>query len=221
MRTKTLLAAAAIIAAGLASSQAQSNVYSLNIVGYVNVVLQPGFNLIVNPLKTGVSNGVNEVMAGLPDASIVSSFSGGVYDTRTLDTGDWIDSNFAVTTPPLIPPGKGFFCYVPSLYTNTFVGTVVPAPGGSNTMSLPPGFSLIGSPMPVGGTVTNSTFNLPTPDACIVSKFAGGVYDTRTLDTGDWIDSNFAITSVPSISVGQGFFYYNPGSSTNWVQTLP
>src|SRR5207249_3273515 len=41
MRTKTLLAAAAMLAAGFASSMAQSNVYSLNVVGYVNRVI-PG-----------------------------------------------------------------------------------------------------------------------------------------------------------------------------------
>ena len=41
MRTKALLCAAAL-AAGTAASMAQSNVYSLNIVGYVNVPLTSG-----------------------------------------------------------------------------------------------------------------------------------------------------------------------------------
>src|ERR1043165_8066346 len=52
MRTKTLVCAA-ILAAGLASSMAQSNVYSLNVVGYYNVVIPGGTKVMVaNQLNT-------------------------------------------------------------------------------------------------------------------------------------------------------------------------
>src|ERR1041385_5044775 len=52
MRTKTLLLAAALTAAGLATSLAQSNVYSLNVVGYVNVnVAGNKFNMMSAPLN--------------------------------------------------------------------------------------------------------------------------------------------------------------------------
>src|SRR5215475_1208779 len=37
MRTKTLLLSAVALAAGVLASQAQSNVYSANVVGYVNL----------------------------------------------------------------------------------------------------------------------------------------------------------------------------------------
>lgn len=56
MRTKTLLLSAAAVAAGVASLKAQSNVYSLNVVGYVNVNLPAGFNMIQNPLDDGAGN---------------------------------------------------------------------------------------------------------------------------------------------------------------------
>src|SRR6266481_9690813 len=52
MRTKTLICAAAL-AAGALTSWAQSNVYSLNVVGYVNTTL-PGnsaITMIGNPLN--------------------------------------------------------------------------------------------------------------------------------------------------------------------------
>jgi hypothetical protein len=42
MRTKTLLLAAAFTAAGIVAIQAQSNVYSLNVVGYYNIVIPGG-----------------------------------------------------------------------------------------------------------------------------------------------------------------------------------
>ena len=61
MRTKTLLLAAALTAAGIASIQAQSNVYSVNVVGYVNVVAPVGqFKMIANPL-----NATNNTIGGI------------------------------------------------------------------------------------------------------------------------------------------------------------
>jgi hypothetical protein len=56
MRTKTLLLSAAAMAAGLVSSVAQSNVYSVNVVGYVNQVLPAGTLVAVaNPLDNGTN----------------------------------------------------------------------------------------------------------------------------------------------------------------------
>src|SRR5437016_2865233 len=57
MRTKTLLLTAAVVAAGVASSMAQSNVYSLNIVGYVNIpVVKNKVYMLNNAFDTGISN---------------------------------------------------------------------------------------------------------------------------------------------------------------------
>jgi hypothetical protein len=212
------------MAAGLASSVAQSNVYSLNIVGYVNQVIPSGYSLIANPLSTGGSNGVNEVMV-TPDACIVSSYNGVSYDTRLLDGTDWLSlPSFAVTTPPTVPPGKGFFFFNPGApYTNTWVGNVVPAPGVTNSMTLPAGYSLVGSVMPVAGAnITANPINLPTPDACIISSYNGVAYDTRLLDGTDWLSlPSFSVTTVPGYTVGQGFFFFNPGASITWQQSLP
>ena len=66
MRTKTTLVAAAILAAGIASSMAQANVYSLNVVGYVNVTVQGGgaYNLIANPLNNTTGNTLTNIFSG-------------------------------------------------------------------------------------------------------------------------------------------------------------
>jgi hypothetical protein len=60
---KTLLMAAATLAAGVISSQA-AGVYSQNIVGYVNVASPTAGNsyLLSVPFAIGVSNGANEVL---------------------------------------------------------------------------------------------------------------------------------------------------------------
>ncbi len=63
MKTKTLLIAAAALAAGVISSQAQ--VYSANIVGYANVVCPAStLVLLANPLDNG-TNTANDVFASL------------------------------------------------------------------------------------------------------------------------------------------------------------
>jgi hypothetical protein len=66
MRTKTLLIAAAAMAVGIISSQAQ--VYSQNVVGYYNVTVPgtsgtTGFQVVGNQFNCGSSNGLNEVFA--------------------------------------------------------------------------------------------------------------------------------------------------------------
>src|SRR5438876_5727643 len=65
MRTKALLCAAGILAAGAATSMAQ-NVYSLNVVGYVTkTVPQAGkYVLLANPLTTA-----NNTIGGLIDTN--------------------------------------------------------------------------------------------------------------------------------------------------------
>jgi len=56
MRTKTLALSALLGMLGSASLIAQTNVYSINAVGYVNVTLYPGFNLITCPLIASPDN---------------------------------------------------------------------------------------------------------------------------------------------------------------------
>ena len=47
MRTKALLLTAALGLASVATSMAQA-VYSVNVVGYINLTMKPGFNLVAN-----------------------------------------------------------------------------------------------------------------------------------------------------------------------------
>src|SRR4051812_38715441 len=69
MRTKTLVCAAAL-AAGVATSMAQSNVYSLNIVGYANVPVVAGNSIYANPFDLDGTNSADKVLnhAALADA---------------------------------------------------------------------------------------------------------------------------------------------------------
>jgi len=96
MRTKTLLCLAALTAAGVTASMAQSsNVYSLNIVGYANIGIGGGNSLLANPFNKitgGVANNrADNVLplaplnggpvAGTLDSFFIYTWNGGGYDT--------------------------------------------------------------------------------------------------------------------------------------------
>jgi len=211
MRTKTLLIAVAALAATVISSEAQ--VYSANVVGYVNVVVPAGqLALIANPLDNGTNTG-NDVLSSLPNKSTVQIWNGSGFGIYTKTSTGFTPSN------PSLPVGMGFFVKSASDATNTFVGSVVPAPSGSTTNSLPGGvLALVGSQLPVGGTfgdVGTNTFNLTAtlPNKSTVQIWNGSGYTIYTKTSTGFTPS------VPAYTVGQGFFVKS-ASPTNWTQTL-
>ena len=116
---KTLLMAAAALAAGIITSQAQP-VYSQNIVGYVNTVTPLGGTYLMTvPFNVGVSNGANEVwplvggLPSIPDSSALLIWNGSGYTAYLSDSGSpslWDDNGgTAIPAPPTINVGQGFF----------------------------------------------------------------------------------------------------------------
>src|ERR1700691_5229746 len=64
MRTKTMLLSALLGTLGSVSVMAQStNVYSLNAVGYINITIYPGFNMISCPLIASPDNTINTLLS--------------------------------------------------------------------------------------------------------------------------------------------------------------
>src|SRR5216684_3322146 len=127
MRTKTTLLGAAILAAGALSSMAQSNVYSLNVVGYINRTFPASlqYALVANQLDTG-NNVYSNVLQSLPVNSKVLKWTGSGYSTATRVAfgNGWLPSSNAVNT---LNPGEAAFIQSPSGsvgFTNTFVGNV-------------------------------------------------------------------------------------------------
>lgn len=221
MRTKTLLIAAAALAAGILASSAQT--YSQNIVGYCNVVLPagPSYTLLANPFDNGNGNSATNWLDPnntLPNKTAILTWNGSSFNTLAKALGAW-PASAATTT---IPPGSGFFVVLPATQTtpitNTFVGTVIVNSAGSITNVLPTGYSLWGSPIPYSGDLIIDT-NLNLGHLLTVNKSAiltwnGASYNTAALSLGSW----GAQTSP--LNVGAGFFVIQKASfSTNWVQT--
>lgn len=179
MRTKTLLCLAALTAAGVTASLAQSsNVYSLNIVGYANVPVVGGNDAYNNPFDLDGVNNADKILnhaalsdtGGNPglDSFYVLTWNGVGFDqvyfeqdftannTGGAVTNGWATdgSGSAQGIPPNLPPGRGFFINNGGpILTNVFVGNVVPNPGFTNSYSIGGGNSLIGSATALAGSL--------------------------------------------------------------------
>jgi len=205
MRTKSLLLAAALTAAGIASIQAQSNVYSLNVVGYANISLVAGFNLIANPLDldgTGLNNTVNTVFSNsLPSGSTAYAFSGGAYTSAGYSTkGGWAPPAGVTAVNAALQPGGGVFVQVPSATTVTVVGNVLQ---GALAQPYVAGFTMLSSKVPQAGLLQTDLGYVPA-GADLVYQFnsAGQTYFPAKGYTtkGGWGPSQ------PTIGVGEAFF---------------
>lgn len=220
MRTKTLFLAAAALAAGIASSVAQSNVYSVNVVGYVNTTFMPAgsYTLAANPLDNGTNDLVSLLDASLPNKSQVLAWDAGsqsfIISTKTA--GLW-------TTNVALPTGAGFFVKTPTAQatpiTNTFVGDVLIGFGATNTVDLPAAYVLSGSPVPFGGALNDAGPNSINLGATLPNKSQVLKWDTSsqafiiaTKTAGNW-------TTNINMNVGEGFFIKSY-SATPWSQTL-
>jgi hypothetical protein len=229
MRTKVLLCAAAL-AASLASSMAQ-NVYSLNVVGYVNVTLPAQqFFAVANPLDATVGGTVanaNDItnLFSLAAGNIVANSSLATFNSTLNDydaaikfngkTSAW-GGNFTMN------PGMG------ALYFNagsadtvvTFVGQVEQ---GSYTVATLPAqaFRLSGSPVPLGGDISDLNTKLGLVPAAndSITTFNGTKNDWNA--AVKWNGKTSAWGTTLTINPGQGFLYFNAVASPNtWVSNF-
>jgi hypothetical protein len=226
MKIKTLAIAAATLAVGAITSQAQ--VYSQNIVGYINYLSPtnaPGFDLVCNPLDNG-TNSIKSLFASAPGGSLIQ-----VWNTAsqsflafTYTAGHWKTNNVSADSF-VIPPGTGFFIQVAgsTQLTNTFAGTIAVPTGVTVTNNIANAFTLVGSKIPYSDTVSNAaTVNItgvPGGMGLQAWNVASQSFQAYTYSGGKWKLNGVA--NVPVINVGQGFFLYQASGSYNWVQTGP
>jgi hypothetical protein len=199
MRTNALLLAVALAAGGSAYAQ----VYSQNIVGYVNRTVPNGkYVLIANPLNNG-GNTVAEVISLTGDMALYHFVNGGFVPSTALG-GSWIEGDAIV-----VKPGGGFFAQSTDGTDQkiTFVGEV--AVGA--TVAIPAGISLVSSALPQAGAV--DTLEYPTGDETIYQFVNGGYAGSLSLG-GSWIDP------APTVAVGDAFFVINDGAAKTWTRTF-
>jgi len=218
MRTKALLLGAAIGAVGLATSMAQ--VYSVNVVGYVNVTIPTGYSIIANPLVATPDNTIASVMHP-PQALVVysynnssSSYSSAIYDPDPV-YGGW---NAALDCSP----GIGLFVFNSGApFTMTFVGDV--KTGNNLSVPLYNGFNLVSSIVPQAGKLQTDLGYVPSapPTGDVVYKYNNATtsYDSSIFDPdpvyGGW-------DVEPTLDVGQGCFIKRGqvGAGQSWTRSF-
>lgn len=240
MRTKTLLIAAAALAFGLATSQAQ--VYSQNVVGYVNVPLTNGVFSVVAPTLdldgTGVNNTVSTVFTTPAIGDIVYVFNGTGYDTLSyivegsghpvVYVTNWFNGSGNVASGYSINPGVSVFYLPAANETATLVGNVLQSTNLVNTYFPAAGhFQLLSSKAPISGGLTSVLGYTPTIGDNVYI-YDNGHYDIYSYIvegsghpvtyTTNWFNGAGAVQE-PVINVGQGFWML-PAGSSSWSQNF-
>jgi hypothetical protein len=212
MRTKTLLIAAAALAVGVISSQAQT-VYSANVVGYVNVSLPAGYSMVANQLDldgTGTNNTIISVLGtNLPSGLYVYCWNGTIWaGTRWLASGKWSTASPVITNA--MQPGVGFFVNSPVATNVVLVGNVIQ---GTNTYPITAGYQVVSPNTPqTGGIVT--TFGYTPTVGDYVYTWNGTIWaGTRWLASSKWS------TGEPTFTPGVAMFL-NAKVATNWTQSF-
>jgi hypothetical protein len=243
MRTKTLLIAAAALAATVSASKAQT-VYSQNVVGYVNVTVTNGTTgLYANQLDTG-SNTLNNVFqtGAVSTKTIVEEWNGVSYNQYTYyncadspggNSGWYNGSGVEVGITNYIQPGLGF------AIRNTAASTItIPTVGqvlqGTNIYTIPNGTYVYSLPEPLAGLpLDNTNINFPAVSTkTIYEAFNGSSFNSYTYyncadspagqsgwynGSGVLEDGNAAIWPV----AGQGFAIRNTtGSTLYWTNVF-
>lgn len=233
MRTKTLLLSAAAMAAGLVSAVAQSNVYSANVVGYVNIALtNGGFTLVGNQLDVD-GNGTNNTVltsigTNLPPNTHVLAWNTNLqsFSQITLSaSGNWSAGVAGALVQTALQPGGGVFVQIPATVpapgTNiVLVGTVLQK---TNLMTLAPGFQIVSYPFPVAGALTANFNYVPnatvgaSADVALTWNSSGPLAQTFTQHKfgagGTWSAGD------PQLPVG-GAVFLNPYKQNTWTNSF-
>jgi hypothetical protein len=230
MRTKTLALSAMLGALGTASVVAQTNVYSINAVGYINITLAPGFNMVACQLTT-TNNSIRYLFpnaSGVFNNCVVSKWNNATssYSTDVGSNSSSYSSGWVGGGTIAVNPGEAiwFKNVATSNLTTTFVGTV---PQGTNIVGIATGFNMIASPVPFSGdVVTNMGLtNYNNGDKVFVWNnpavgFPHGTYTTAVTDFSSGTQGYMSQwdTPDPSANVGQGFWYNAVAPGLSWTQ---
>jgi hypothetical protein len=220
MRTKTLLLTAALGAASLATSMAQ--VYSVNMVGYVNLTLIPGASFIANQVKQSPNNSVETIFASVPGSSLdgfitVSKYNGVGFDSVAYDGGWLIVGGSQTAAQMTCNPGEALYIDNASgaNYTLTTVGEVAT---GSYPVNLPLGVGTYASPLPQAGLL-ESQLGFPVDTVMTVTFLTLGP-PPRTF-TDQYIYDGGWDRGEPNVAVGVGFFLDNASIGKTWNRNFP
>lgn len=215
MKAFKLIIALFLLGSVALSAHAQSNIYSINIVGYVNRPILPGNNLVANQLFGNIDNTINNVLLGVADGATFTKWdatANAFLPTSVFNLGSQTWSiNYTLNL------GEGALVNSPSLTTNTFVGGVAIytnivsdlGPGQLWSPNYADGLHLIACPMPLSG-----------PLSTMFAKVVG-----RSAESGEWVKVLDETTQTYITATFDGFGWDNdpnlPVAHAAWFNLGP
>ena len=199
MKTKVLLIGAAL---GLAVATASADaVYYSNVVGYVNVDLLEGWNMIANPLDSG-NNMLSALISDAPLGTSAYKYADGAYTISFFDYDEDEDENIW-SKDFTLNPGEGVFINAPAPFVVTFVGEVK---AGFHSVTLPAGWNMVSSPTPVAGNLDEIGLTSAVTLGDAVYKYSNlGGYTISFYEYDEDEDENLWSKDI-NVGVGEAFF---------------
>jgi len=218
---KTLLIAAAALASSVISSQAQ--VYSQNIVGYINVPLASGYTALANQLDFD-GTGTNNTVATVFGTNLLSGTTIFGWDNATVsfNSAQWISSKGVFQwkgstnlITAALNVGQGVVIESPASNNITLVGTVIQ---GTNITPLATGYNLVSAVAPIAGGLQTTLGYVPTVNDVVF------VYNstTQVYSNSQYISSKGVLKwspAEPQVAVGQSLFIETTGAEY-WTNTF-
>lgn len=195
---------------------------AFGIVGYINLNLEPGVNLIANQLLATPDNSLDSILnagssgGGLADGTSFTMWSSGAFlPTSYYDaySGSWsINYQFNL--------GQGGYLVSPAqvAVVNTFVGNVGPyldINTGNNvgwTPNYANGMQLISNPSPIAGPLSTEFFNVtgraPVAGEGVATFDPLSQTYTESFFNGSlWMDQSLLNPSTATLAVGQAAWF--------------
>lgn len=190
--------------------------YSVNAVGFYRLLLCNGFSLIANQLNAAGGNRISNLFASPPESTRIYKYNpatGGFVFAQFVD-GQWEGADAAIA----LNPGEGMFLWS-TLTSHRFLGDV---PTGNRSVQVPQGFSLLSNPLPEAGPVNllpPGGIGLPVREGSAVFQWNCGQGNPGHYIFNQYIDGAWegsAGGGIPTVSIGEAFFFFNPGPSFGW-----
>lgn len=236
MRTKTLLLAAAAVAAGIISSQAQSNVYSANIVGYANLTLKPGYNLVACQFKDALSPtaSINVVLTNCPslsdgstflrwDAGLQSYTEAANWVSPASGGPGWYNGDFSDFSAEVAPIGASVF--INNAGTADATLTLVGEVSLNNTNAIAANYGFYADPVPTSQEIATNGFPIADGSTLLtwdpaVQSYTEALNGISAASGGPaWYNGDFSAEIKFAPAVGQGFIY-NTSASDSWTRNF-
>lgn len=205
MKIAKILSLTALVGGCVSAAYAQ--VYSQNIVGYINLPFCGGTNYFANQLDNGYGNTLDTIFntGVVPEGATFTEWNPATqqfFPTSTYDTVNGWSINYTLTF------GQGGWLDTSTLFTNTFTGSVWSGYDATTESFTPPlvtgtGLQFLSCYVPVGDATFYDVVGRDplNGDSVTLLDAATQAYTTTTFDNGAWNNG------APSLNVGESAFF--------------